>query len=104
MLKMADSAVIRHHIPTRPRSSCGRGISDGGMVMLVAATRYSPLLVLPVRVLGMFQVPQRTPAPDHRNRREVVVRRRGSRGPFQRPRIPRIIARRLSFRVGPEGV
>src|SRR5208337_3238987 len=42
MLKIADSAAIRHHIPTRPRNSCARGISDCGRATVVAAIRASP--------------------------------------------------------------
>src|SRR5271165_5839977 len=37
MQKMADSAAMRHHMPTRPRSSCPSGISFGGTMIVVAA-------------------------------------------------------------------
>src|SRR5664280_2287799 len=42
MLKIADSATIRHHMPTRPRNSCESGISGCGTAMVVAAKRESP--------------------------------------------------------------
>src|SRR5271157_3562247 len=42
MQKIADSAAIRHHMPTRPRNSCASGISDCGRATVVAAIRASP--------------------------------------------------------------
>src|SRR5271157_2401558 len=70
--------------------------------MVVAATRNYPLLlVLPVRIFGMLQVPQRTTAPNHGNLDEVVVWRRRANSPLQRPRIPRIVPRRVPFEVRP---
>src|SRR5437660_11317587 len=39
----------------------------------------------------MFDIPERPPATDGWNRLEVVRRRRRSRGPFQRPGVPRIV-------------
>src|SRR5208337_488929 len=42
MQKMADSAAMRHHMPTRPRSSCPSGISFGGTVIVVAAKMALP--------------------------------------------------------------
>src|SRR5271165_4154409 len=104
MLKIADSAAIRHHMPTRPRISCPSGISDGGSATDVVAMRVSPLLVLPVRIFRMLQVPQRTAAAHHRLFREVIVRRRRTRAPLQRPRIPRIVSRWLSLEIRPHKI
>ena len=52
----------------------------------------APSLVAAVRIFRMLQIPQRPPARDHRNRREVVGRRRRARRPFERPGVPRIVA------------
>ena len=47
-------------------------------------------LVAAVGIFRMFQIPERTPARDHRNRREVVRRRWRARGPLERPGVPGI--------------
>ena len=52
--------------------------------------------VLPVRIVGMLQIPQRPAAAHHRQRREVVGGRRRGRRPLERPGVPRIVARRLA--------
>src|SRR6476620_664009 len=39
MLKIVDSARIKHNMPTRPRHSAESGISCCGMVMVVVANR-----------------------------------------------------------------
>src|SRR5215470_20181787 len=41
--------------------------------------------VLPIRILGMLEVPQRPAAPYDRNGLEVVGRRRRGRGPLEPP-------------------
>src|SRR5208282_6403013 len=61
-----------------------------------AIMRCSGSLVLPVRVFRMFQVPQRASAADDRGHREVVFGWWRSRGPFERPCIPGIIAGRVA--------
>src|SRR5271170_5868746 len=50
------------------------------------------LVISPIRVFRMLQVPQGTAAVDHWFNGEVVFRRRGRCRPFQRPGIPRIIS------------
>src|SRR4029077_1260582 len=42
MLKIADSAAIRHHMPTRPRHSCESGNSPGVSAMDKGADIVSP--------------------------------------------------------------
>ena len=54
------------------------------------------IFVFPIRVVRMFQVPQRPAAADGRDLLEVVGRRRRGRRPFQRPGVPRIVAGRLA--------
>src|SRR5258708_33614647 len=51
------------------------------------------LLIPPVRVVRVFQVPQRATAVHGRNHFKVVRGRRRRRGPFQRPGVPRVITR-----------
>src|SRR5215467_4384756 len=97
MLKIADSAAIRHNIPTRPRNSWESGSSGcvGGKAGAVeTGKRVAPLFVLPVRIFGMFQVPQRTAAADDGSLGEVVFGGRRRRRPFERPPVPRIGAGR----------
>ena len=55
--------------------------------------------VLPVRIVGMLEVPQRAAAAHHRIGREVIRRRRRGRGPLQRPRIPWIVAGLVAVKV-----
>src|ERR1051325_5154216 len=52
----------------------------------------------------MFQVPKRTTTAHGWHRREVVIRGRRSRGPFERPRVPRIIAGQFTFPGGADNV
>src|ERR1700728_4408489 len=85
MVKIAASAAIRQYIATGPRAGSFHWSSASGMVMV---GELMALLVLPVGVFGMLQVPQGTAALDFRNRREIVGWRRRRSGPFERPRIP----------------
>src|SRR5262245_6069704 len=59
---------------------------------------YSPLtsLVFPIRILRVLEVPQRSPTTHRGSLLEVVGRGRRSRGPFQGPGIPGIVAGRLA--------
>src|SRR5215470_18806745 len=102
MQKIADSAAIRHHMPTGPRHSCESGDSRCVSAAAGMADTASPLLVLPVGIFGMFHIPQRPPARDDGNRAEVVLGRRGCRGPFERPRVPRIVGGLRAFEVRPD--
>src|ERR1700722_3267137 len=52
----------------------------------------------------MLEIPKRTAAPDSWGGGEVVCRRRPIRGPFESPRIPRIVSRGLAPIVGPEQI
>src|SRR5215469_2191763 len=100
MLKIADSAMIRHHMPTLPLILGDSGRSLCAMVMFVAVNETLPrLLVFPIRIFGMFQVPQGTTAPDYRNFRVVVLRRRRSSGPFERPSIPGITTGNVALKI-----
>jgi hypothetical protein len=62
------------------------------------------LLVMPIGIFRMLQVPQRPAAPDLGDLREVVRRRRRSGGPFERPRIPGIAPGHLAAEVRPQQV
>src|ERR1044071_1163541 len=52
----------------------------------------------------MFQVPKRTTTANCWRRREVVIRWRRTRGPFECPCVPRIIASRLTLPGGSDNV
>src|SRR5579863_6859692 len=65
---------------------------------------FMTLLVMPIRVFGMLQVPQRPPASDLRKPGEVVRRRWRTGGPFERPRIPGIVPGDGAAEVRPQQV
>ena len=52
----------------------------------------------------MFEIPKRASAANNRNFFEVVFGRRRRGGPFQRPGVPRIVARFLAFPETPDDV
>src|SRR5208283_2891708 len=98
MLKMELSAIIRPAIPTGPRERDGTAVGSGVVLAAMVFTAGKPqLLVSPIRIGGVFQVPKRTAALHYRDLDEIVLRgwRRGR--PFERPRVPWIISRRLSL-------
>src|SRR5882762_9951402 len=64
----------------------------------------SPLLVLPVRIIRVLDVPERAAALDGWNDREVICRRRRTSGPFESPGIPGIGPSGFATVVGPEQV
>src|SRR6266851_9499600 len=103
MVKIAASAAIRAHIPTRPRAGSFHS-SSGGSVVDVAFITLAPLLVLPVRIVRMLKVPERAAALDGWDGVEVVCGRRRIRGPFESPGIPRITSSGFSPEIGPEQV
>src|ERR1700756_1787695 len=59
----------------------------------------SPSLIAAIGIFRMLQIPQRSTARNRGNGHKVVRRRRRTDGPFQRPCIPRIIARLHSFEI-----
>src|SRR4030095_8988807 len=114
MEKTADSAAMRESIATRPREGSVQGVSIAGsatgsvliQLPLKVQLRFKMksdlkalLIVFPIRVLGMFQAPQRTAAPDPPSCRKVVDRRWRRDGPFQRPSVPGIISSQPSFEI-----
>src|SRR5580693_963092 len=103
MVKIAASAAIRAHIPTRPRvgrHSTSRWESVKDVVLIALA----PLLVFPVRIIRMLKIPERTATLDRRNGVEVVGGRRRIRGPFKCPGVPWITSSRLAPEIRPEQV
>src|SRR5258708_30185408 len=107
--------TMREKIPGGPREGSLHGVSISGIVAgsvvmnqpqefqflleIRTAPNLTALLVLPVRILRMLDVPKRPPALHFRSDRKVVRRRWGRCRPFQRPRIPRIVAGRTSAKV-----
>ena len=49
-----------------------------------------------IGIFRMRQIPQRSPAADWRHAVKIMRGRRRGRGPFQRPRLPRIVTRRFA--------
>src|ERR1700680_1479248 len=52
----------------------------------------------------MLEVPERTATLNNRNRCEVIGRRRGVRGPFEGPGVPRIASGGFAPEIGPDQV
>ena len=93
-------------MPTRPRNSCESGISACGNAIVVLPSDVSFCSIC----YSYFQSGSSGCFKSHSGRRlrttgmrrKVVIRRRRSGGPLQRPGIPWIIARRFAFEVRPE--
>src|SRR5262245_10949367 len=68
----------------------------GGSAARTATSVSALVLILPVRVVGVLDVPQRSPASHHGDLLEVVRRRRRRRRPLQRPGVPRVVAGHLA--------
>src|SRR5262245_42577683 len=101
-MKSAASVTIRQTTATRPREgkrhSAGSagGFNASAFVIDMSLVSFA---IFPIRVLRVLQVPERAGAAHDRQSLEVVIgRRRGGR-PLERPRVPRVFARRLSFQV-----
>src|SRR6185437_6732743 len=119
IVKIAVSPAMRENIPTRPREGSVQGVSVIGMVAGSELMYYLrkidgckfetvfhviALLIPPVRIFRMLEVPKRPPALHFRNGREVVCGWRRRSRPFQSPGVPWIIAGRASSKVRPEQV
>src|SRR5499427_7389575 len=96
IVNIADSVMISQAtaILRRDGNCHAAGVAARGREALLSIGPSSCLLVLPIRVFWVFQVPERTAAAHHRQRLEVILRRRRGRGPFERPGVPGVIARR----------
>src|SRR6266850_3138541 len=101
MAKIVLSAMIRQTMPTRPFDGSDQSAFSGARV---AVAVLMGLLVLPVGVGGMFEVPEWTGAFDDRRFGKVVFRWRRPGRPFERPCIPGVVARRFSFGQRPDNV
>src|SRR6185295_20377272 len=97
--------MMNDTMPTTPRSgsvhTAGAAAARVGSMSVATATALitRPSLVAAVGVFRMFQIPERTPARDRRDRREVVRRRRGAHGPFECPGVPRIVSGPFAFPI-----
>src|SRR5258705_12525967 len=113
MVKIADSAAIREYIAMGPRAGSFHSSSAGGSVTVVvvitlvpysySATR-TPLLVFPVRIVRVLEVPERAAALDAWNDGKVIFRRWRTCGPFESPGIPGIASSGFASIVGPQQV
>src|SRR5580704_6754060 len=66
--------------------------------------KFSCLFIFPIRIFGVLEIPKRAPAAHHGCRRKVVIGRRRTGGPLQRPRIPRIVPGCVAFPKRPEKI
>src|SRR5690349_21044567 len=103
-MKIAASAAMRENIPTRPREGSSQERSGLAMANGVPLIALSSLLVSPVRILRMFEVPKRPAASDRGNQCEIIGGRRRSSGPLERPGIPRVAPCTLALEVRPQQV
>src|SRR5271168_4472394 len=90
MIKSAHSATMNEAIPTMPRSGRFQSAGRDGLAALI-------LLVLPVRILRMLQIPKRATAANCGNRLEIIFGRRRGRCPFESPCVPRIVTRDRAY-------
>src|SRR5258708_3889660 len=104
MVKIAVSAAIRAYIAMRPRGGSFHSISVGASGKDVAFITLAPLLVLPIRIVRMLKIPERTPALDAWDGVEVVCGWRRIRRPLERPRIPRIVSSRFAVETRPNQI
>src|SRR5262249_33818609 len=95
IVNIADSVTISQATATLRRDgNChAADVAARGRGALLSIGPSSCLLVLPIRVFGVFQVPERAAAAHYRQRLEVVLRRRRGRGPSERAGDPGVIAR-----------
>src|SRR6266852_621324 len=99
--KIAASAAIRQYTPTGPRAGRSHRISASGMVTDGALMT---LLVLPIGIFRMLEIPQRPAALHLGDGCEVVRWRRRSGRPLERPCIPGIAPGKLTQKVRPKQV
>src|SRR6202790_3773321 len=104
MVKIAASAAIRANIATLPRSGSSHSSCGAGSVVDIAFITLAPLLVLPIRIVRMLKVPERTETLYLWNRSEVINMRRRMRGPSDSPRIPRIVSSGFATKIRPDQV
>src|ERR1700676_658042 len=104
MVKIAASATIRANIATLPRSGSSHSSCCAGSAVDVAFITLAPLLVLPIRIVRMLKVPEPTATLYLWNRSEVINRWRRIGGPFESPRIPRIVASGFATEIRPDQV
>jgi hypothetical protein len=64
--------------------------------------RLSSSLIFPVRIFRVLDVPEGAPAFHDRNLSKVVLHRRRTRGPLERPSIPGIISCGFAFEIRPK--
>src|SRR5262249_12473034 len=106
IMKSAVSVTMRQTTATIPRDGKrhSAGSSGGFKASAFVIDASSASFIFPVRVLRVLQVPERAAAAHDGQSLEVVFGgRRGGR-PFERPRVPRAFACRLSFPVRPNEV
>src|SRR5580704_19306602 len=101
MVKIAVSAAIRQYMATGPRAGRLQRVLLSGTVADAALIE---LLVPPVWIFRMLQVPQRPAALYLRSDREVVRGRRRIGRPFERPSVPRIDPGDCTAEVRPQQV
>src|SRR6185369_15416277 len=96
MVNNDDSVTMRQSIPTLRFEGSFHSVAAGNVCAVAVVMSF----VFPVRIVRMLQVPERTAASHHGKLFKVIAGRRRRGGPFQRPGVPRIVARLLSFPQG----
>src|SRR5580692_12300098 len=92
---------MRQAMPTVPRSGSVQGACrvDAIEMATVSLIVLRLSLVIRIRIFGMFQIPQRTPAVHRGQYGEVIVGWRRTRRPLQGPRIPRIVTSLFALEI-----
>src|SRR5215510_7524053 len=101
IMKSAVSVTMRQTTATTPRDGKrhSAGSAGGFKASAFVIDASSVSFVFPIRILRVLQVPERAAAAHDRQNLEVVLGGRRCSRPFERPCVPRVFARRLTFQV-----
>src|ERR1700683_1440161 len=66
--------------------------------------KFSGLFIFPIRILGVLEIPKRAPAAHYGCRGKVIIGRRRTGGPLERPRVPGIVPGQLALPKRPEKI
>src|SRR5580704_11078682 len=92
--------MMRPAIATFPRDGSCQPVVVFGNEVVTALIMISPSLIAAIGIFRMLQVPQGAAARDGRNGRKVIRRGRRTGGPFQCPRVPRVVTGPVSLEIG----
>src|SRR5713101_8352536 len=102
-LSLHDALPISS-MPTRPRDGSSHPIAGSSRVFDGACMIECLLVVFPIRIVRMLEVPQWSATSYHRDPCKVVRRRGRRRRPLEGPCVPRVASGALAFEIRKEQV